>query len=58
VRTIGIAVVIGLGLGVLLALWFDSLMAFRRNSIAVSGRSGVSSTVPGVDPQTAAYPRR
>lgn len=58
VRTIGIAVVIGLGLGVLLALWLDSLLQFRQNSIAAAGRSGVPSQVPSVDPQPVAYTRR
>jgi hypothetical protein len=58
VRTMGIAGVIGIGLGVLLALWLDSLLQFRRNSIALAGRSGVSSPVPTVDSQTAAYTRR
>jgi capsular polysaccharide biosynthesis protein len=57
-RTIGIAVVIGLGLGVLLALWLDSLLLFRQNSIAAAGRSGVPSQVSSVDPQPAAYTRR
>ncbi len=57
-RTIGIAFGIGLGLGVLLALWFDSLLLFRQNSLSLAGRSGVSSQIPSVDPQAAAYTRR
>jgi len=58
VRTIGIAIGIGLGLGILLALWLDSLLQFRQTSIGMLGRSGVSSQVPSIEPQTATFPRR
>lgn len=59
VRTIGIAAGIGLSLGVLMALWFDSLLLYRRQSIAMAGRSGVAATpLPPVDSQTAAFTRR
>ena len=39
-RTLGIAVGIGAGLGVLLALWFDSLMQYRQGSLGLASRSG------------------
>jgi capsular polysaccharide biosynthesis protein len=57
-RTIGISVMIGLGLGVLLALWLDSLLAFRRTAYASEGRSGVAAPAAVVDPQAAAFTRR
>lgn len=58
-RTIGIAAGIGLSLGVLLALWFDSLLQYRRQSIAMAGRSGVASApLPAIESQTAAFTRR
>ena len=55
VRTMGIAVVIGLGLGTLLALWFDSFMQFRQGNLGLVSRGGSRSS--GVEPQ-AAYTRR
>ncbi|HEX5164850.1 MAG TPA: Wzz/FepE/Etk N-terminal domain-containing protein [Thermomicrobiales bacterium] len=57
VRTIGISVVIGLGLGVLLALWFDSLLAYRQSSLGVINRADRASSA-AVESRTAAYTRR
>jgi capsular polysaccharide biosynthesis protein len=57
-RTLGIAVVIGLGLGTLLALWFDSLLQYRQNSLVTSGRRSGVVHAAGVDSPTAAYTRR
>lgn len=57
-RTLGIAIVIGLGLGTLLALWFDSLLQYRQSSLGVAGRGGGVAKTSGVDSQTAAYTRR
>lgn len=57
VRTLGIAVAIGIGLGVLLALWFDSLAQYRRGSLGAVSRGG-GSQVSSVESQRAAYTRR
>lgn len=56
-RTMGIAVVIGLGLGVLLALWFDSLLQYRQNSLGLISRAGGVGATSGADSQ-AAFTRR